>query len=354
MKVYVWLAGVALVGACGSEPKAEASPAAAAPPAAVLGASDVAIAERRDVIVGVPVSGTLEPAVDVRITAPVPELLDVVLVKEGEAVQRGQVLARFRSDLVRATALSAEARQRFAAADYERMQNLFKEGAVAQRDVENAEAALRAAEAAAAQASQQLEDATVRAPMAGVIAERFVETGDRVKDGDPLFRLVNTRQLEFAASVPSQFIGDLRPGMPVSLVVTGIAGQTLRGQVSRVNATADQATRQVRVYVTVPNEQRRLVGGLFASGRVITQRLRNTVAVPEAALRSSADSGSHVLLVEEGKIARRAVTTGGRDEVAGVVAITSGLSGGETVIVGAAEGLRPGAAVTVSGREGGQ
>jgi RND family efflux transporter MFP subunit len=353
MKAYAWMAGLALIAACGSEPKAEASPAAT-PPAAVLGASDVAIAERRDVIVGVPVSGTLEPAVDVRIKAPIPELLETVLVKEGQAVERGQVLARFRADLVRATALSAQSQQRLAAADYERMQTLFKEGAVAQRDVENAEAALRAAEASAAQATQQLEDATVRAPTAGVIAERSVESGDRVKDGDPLFRLVNTRQLEFAASVPSQFIGDLRPGMPVSLVVTGIPGQTLSGRVSRVNATADQATRQVRVYVSVPNADRRLVGGLFASGRVITQRIANAVAVPEAALRSAPDSGSHVLLVENGTIARRAVTAGGRDEVARVVAITNGLTGGETVIVGAAEGLRPGDAVSVSGREGGR
>jgi RND family efflux transporter MFP subunit len=346
-------AALGAVAACGGQGNA-APPPAAAPPAAVLGEHDVATVSRADLVVGVPVSGTLEPAVDIRLKSPAPELLEAVLVKEGEAVRAGQVLARFRSGLLRATALSADARARLAAADYDRMRNLLQEGAVSQRDVESAEAALRAAEATAAQARQQLDDATVRAPVAGVIAERSVEAGDRIKDGDPMFRLVNTAQLEFAAAVPSQFIGSLRPGMPVSLAVTGVSGQALGGRVSRVNATADAATRQVRVYVTVPNRGGRLVGGLFASGRVITKRVPGAVVVPQAAVRATPDSGSHVLLVTEGKIARRAVTTGGVDEIARVVEITTGLAGGEVVVVGAAEGLRVGDSVSISGREGGR
>ena len=356
MKRYTVVAVLALAAgaaACGGDGQAETRTAVAAP-AAVLGASDVAIASRTDLIVGVPVSGTLEPGFDVRIKSPIPELLEAVLVKEGEAVQRGQVLARFRTELARANALSADAQQRIAAADYERMQNLFKEGAVSQRDVENAEATLRAAQANAAQAEQKLADITVRAPVAGVIAERAVESGDRIKDGDLMFRLVNTAVLEFAAAVPSSYVGGVRPGMPVSLAVTGVTGVTIGGRVSRVNATADAATRQVKVYVLVPNTGGRLVGGLFASGRVITRQSANALVVPQAALRAAPDSGSYVLLIVDGKIARRPVVAGDVDEVAGVVEITQGLTGGETVVIGAAEGLRDGDAVTVTGREGGR
>lgn len=357
MKRFIGVAFTALtvvVGACGGDGKAETPPAETVRPAQVLGASDVAVATRTDLIVGVPVSGTLEPGVDVRIKSPIPEVLDVVLVKEGEAVGRGQVLARFRQEFVQAAALSADAQQRIATADFERMQNLFKEGAVSQRDVENAEASMRAAQAAATQAGQKLQDATVRAPVAGVIAERAVESGDRIKDGDLMFRLVNTGVLEFAAAVPSTFIGNVRPGMPVSLTVTGLSGVSIGGRVSRVNATADPATRQVKVYVLVPNTGGRLVGGLFASGRIITRQTANALVVPQAAVRAASDSGSYVLIITDGKIARRAVTTGGTDEVAGLVEITQGLNGGETVVVGAAEGLRDGDPVSVTGREGGQ
>ena len=86
-----------------------------------------------------------------------------------------------------------------------------------------------------------------------MIAERAVESGDRIKDGDLMFRLVNTSVLEFAAAVPSAYVTNVTAGMPVSLTVAGLADMAIGGKVSRVNATADAATRQVKVYVLVPN-----------------------------------------------------------------------------------------------------
>ncbi|HEU5321505.1 MAG TPA: efflux RND transporter periplasmic adaptor subunit [Methylomirabilota bacterium] len=319
---------------------------------AVLGPTDVASAARADLIAGVPVSGTLEPAVDIRIASPIPEVVEQVLVKEGQAVRQGQVLARFRTSAVQPAALSAEAQRRLAASDYERMQNLFKEGAVSARDVENAEVSLRAAEATEAQAKKRLDEATVRAPVSGVVSQRAVESGDRVKDGDLLFQLVNTSKLEFEATVPSEYVADVRVGAPVVLAVTGAVDAGLSGRVSRVNATVDPATRQVKVYVTVPNRGGRLVGGLFASGRVVLQQVKGAVAVPQTAVRTDSTGNAYVLIVDAGRIARRDVTVGVTDEQASLVEIKLGLQGGETVIVGAASGLVGGEPVTIAGGEG--
>ena len=161
--------GAAIVMLAASRVGRGAGPEESAPPAAasvVLGRADVATVARADLIAGVPVSGTLKPAVTVEITSPYPEVVTAVLVKEGQAVARGQVLARFRSAALEPAALSAEAQRRIAASDLERMRNLFKEGAVSARDVENADVTLRAAEAAEAQARERLLDATVRAPVA--------------------------------------------------------------------------------------------------------------------------------------------------------------------------------------------
>jgi hypothetical protein len=103
--------------------------------------------------------------------------------------------------------------------------------------------------------------------------------------GDPLFVVADMRELEFEASVPSEFVRVVRPGAAVRLEVTGFETGAIRGKVSRVNAQADPATRQVKVYVTVPNADARLVGGLFASGHVVTQEARKVLAVPTAAVR---------------------------------------------------------------------
>ena len=317
-----------------------------------LGGSDLARAARVDLIAGVPVSGTLDPAVVIRIASPIPEVVEAVYVKEGEAVHQGQALARFRTGAVEPAAISAEAQRRLAASDYERMQNLFKEGAVSQRDVENAEVSLRAAESGEALAKKKLNESTVRAPSSGVISQRAVDSGDRVKDGDLLFQLVNTSELEFAATVPSEYVADMHVGAPVVLAVTGATDAGLSGRVSRVNATVDPATRQVKVYVTVANSDRRLVGGLFASGRIVLRQVKGAVAVPQTAIRHDSAGKVYALVVEEGRIGRREITTGATDEQASLVEILSGLKGGEMVIIGPASGLEPGQRVTVTGGEG--
>jgi len=345
------ISAAALAG-CRSQPgKAEAA-AAGVHAAAVLGPNDVWTAKPGDLIAGVPVSGTLEPGVDIKINSPAPEVLEQVLVEEGQAVGKGQVLARLYTEALAPAAASAQAQKRIAQADYERMQSLLKEGAVSQRDVEVAEVALRAAEAGEALAVRRLQEATIRAPVSGVIAQRLHDAGDRVKDGDQLFRLVNTRELEFEATVPSEYVADVKVGAPASLTVTGQDGKGVTARVARVNATADAATRQVKVYVKVPNGQGRIVAGLFASGRVVTHEVKGALAVPAAGIRRDPQGTTYVLVVAQGKVERRDVTLGVTDEVQGLVEIKTGLQDGDIAIVGPVEGLKVGDLVEIVTREG--
>jgi len=353
MMVLAALGLMVLINACGGDAGSEeARTAGSSRTAAVVGASDVFEAKKTDLIAGVPVSGSLQPAIDIRVNSPVAEILQDVLVREGDAVKKGQVLARFSTRSLAPHAASAEAQRRVAAADFERMKNLFAEGAVSQKDVENAELGLRTAEANAALSTQKLEEATLRAAEAGVIARRLVDAGSRVKDGDHLFQLVNTDQLEFEATVPAQYVADVRVGSPVALIVTGLEGLAVSGRVSRVNAAADAATRQVKVYVSVPNPGHRIVGGLFASGRIVLKEARGAVAIPQPGLKNDDAGKTYVLIIENGRVARRDVTVGLSDEASGMTEITSGLNGGESVIVGPIDGLRVGDQIQLVGREG--
>lgn len=328
-------------GGADAEPNGEAS--------IVLGPSDVATAAVANLTEGVSVSGTLVPTADARLTAPIPDVVEQVLVKEGQRVRRGQVLARMRAEALGPVAASAEAQRRVAEADLTRMRNLEQAGAVSRREVDSAEAAFKAAEAASAQAAQRLDDATVRAPFDGVVAERSVRSGDRVGDGDPLFRVVNTSELEFEATVTAEHAAALEPGLAVDLTVTGLADRALQGRIARVNATADPATRQVRVYVSVPNRDGRLVGDLFASGRVVLRQADHALAVPAPAVRAGAQGGHEVWLVSGGKLEARAVHPGLRDEALNLVQVDA-LQAGDTVLVASAEGLRAGQAVQIAGR----
>jgi membrane fusion protein, multidrug efflux system len=349
------IAGLAMLGfaasglaGCGRGNAGDAARAAGTP-TAILGAEDVATVKRTDLATGVPLSGTLQPGVDIRIAAPIPEMLEEVLVKEGQAVRRNQVLARFRTSAIAPAAASADAHERVAAADFQRMQNLYKEGAIALRDVESAEAALRAAEAERAAVEKKLAEAEVRAPVDGVVATRFVQAGNRVMEGDALFRLVNTRELELEATVPGEAAPVIATGAAVVLDVAGYPAGSVGGRVARVNATADPATRQVKVYVTVPNPGGRMVGDLYASGHVVTTERRATLAIPGAGVRTDADGRSYAWVVAGGALARRPVTVGLRDESRDLVEILGGLAEGDSAVVGHAEGLKEGQKVTVTG-----
>jgi RND family efflux transporter MFP subunit len=339
LSLSVVLLAITLAGCGGkADSKATASPDA---DAALLAPTDLATAARVDLTTGVPVSGTLSPGWEAQITSPFDDVMAEVLVREGQAVGKGQVLGRFSEDLVNANAASAKARLKSAAADYERQKNLLAEGAVSQRDLEAAESGWRAAQAEDAAASQQLSDATVRAPKAGVVTRRSVQTGTRVGKGDPLFVVANTSTLEFEASVPSEYVRVLRPGAAVRLDVAGFDAGAIRGQVARVNAQADAATRQVKVYVNVPNGNGRLVGGLFASGSVVTKEARKVLAVPAAAIRREGDT-SFVWVLANGALDRKPVRVGLRDEARDLIEVLSGLAEGEQVVIGAVEGFMPG------------
>ena len=328
---------------------ANAAPAPAGSSEALLAPSDIAAARRADLAAGVPVSGTLSPGLEARVTSPFEDVLEQVVVREGQRVAKGEVLARYRLGAVEADAASARARLKSAQADHERMRNLFQEGAVSERDVESAEALWRAAQAADAVASRRLSDAVVRAPFAGTVATRSVQTGDRVGAGDPLVVIADTRELEFEATVPSEYVAVVRPGAAVRLSVTGASGD-IDGRVARVNTTADPATRQVKVYVRVPNGGGRLVGGLFASGQVLTRQARSALAVPSAAVRE-AGGKPWAYAVVDGRLARREIRTGVRDEARDLVEVLEGLSAGDTVVTGTLAGLGDGQVVRVTGGE---
>ncbi|HEY5219109.1 MAG TPA: hypothetical protein VIJ16_04830, partial [Gemmatimonadaceae bacterium] len=132
----------------------------------------------------------------------------------------------------------------------------------------------------------------------------------------------------------------------VDFSVTGYPGRVFTGHITRVNPTADPTTRQVGILARIPNSGNALVGGLFAEGRVATETRQAPVvpisAVDEHGIRPL------VMALRQGKVTSVTVELGIRDNVAETVEIRSGLSAGDTILVGAARGLSPGTPVKVN------
>ena len=308
---------------------------------------------------GPAVSGTLEPERKAAIRAQVPGAVLSVTVDQGSHVGRGALLAHIEDAALRESALSARsavasaqvAAER-AQKDLERQERLAAAGAIAERDLESARLANTSAQAQLADAKardtmaqQQLAYATVHAPFTGVISIRSVSAGDVVQPGTALFTEVDPTSMQYEAMVAAEQLSMVRIGAPVTFTVTGYPGQEFRGKVTKMNPVADAATGQVRIVISVPNVAGRLVGGLFADGRVAAER-RVALTAPFTAVDTRGLRPT-VLRLQNGKAQLVEVTLGLRDEEHERHEIVSGVSAGDTLLTGAALGITPGTVVQV-------
>jgi RND family efflux transporter MFP subunit len=277
----------------------------------------------------------------------------------GDAVQTGEVIVRIedvalRDALIsmRSAASTAEQSAALARRNEERAERLFAEGAIAERELEDARLATEAAESQLADvrarlslAQDQLGKATVRAPFAGVVSERPASAGDVVQPGAELFTVVDPASMRLEAGVPSADLDAVAVGAEVEFTVTGYDPITFTGRIVRISPVVDPVTRQIPVVVSIPNRGGRLVGGLYAEGRV-AHRSHTSLTLPLDALDEERVPAT-ALRVHRARVVEVTVTLGLRDEEAERVEIVSGLAAGDTVLRGPARGIAPGTVVEV-------
>jgi RND family efflux transporter MFP subunit len=355
------LGALALAAGCRGGSRAGAEQETAVQPT-VVGPDAIVVLDTTEVRTGPVVGGTLEPERAANVRAEVAGTILQTYAEQGERVAAGALLARIDQRAVEDAYLSAQSQLRSAEASLdlarrnaERSEALAKAGAIAQRDLEQARSALAAAEASVADARARLVAAEktlaytrVRAPIAGVVSERAVSAGDVVQVGAALYTIVDPTSLRLEGTVPAERIAEIRPGAPVPFTVNGYPGRTFSGRIDRVNPTADPATRQVRVYVSIPNTDQRLVAGLFAEGRVGTD-IRRGLFAPVGAVDQRGVLPS-VTRLRGGRAEEVQVQLGLRDPAGDRVELRSGVSAGDTLILASAA-VAPGAPVRVQRME---
>lgn len=328
-----------------------------------LAATDVGVVRHDVVEAGIPITGDLRPIETIGVRARIEGDLTNVFVREGQNVTAGQLLAQFESSEQEVTQASAQADVKSATADVSTAQwnldqsrELFKAGAIAERDLKVAEQTLESSRARLAAANARLKstsnlerDTRVVSPAAGVIDKRLVQTGERVTRGQQLFSLVRNDALELTASVPARSASTVAVGQAVRFQADG---KEFGGRVARVSPTIDPTSRSITVYVQVPNRDGSLKGGTFAAGRVVQRTISNALVVPTPAIRQAQESGqTFVYRIADRTIDVAQVTLGVIDERAGKAEVLTGLADGDRVIVGNVGTLGRGMQVTVLGAE---
>jgi membrane fusion protein, multidrug efflux system len=329
-------------------------------PTLSLAKENIATAAMGKITSGPAVSGQLTPAREATVRAQVGGSILTLTVDRGQPVAEGAVVAQLAArdldeafESSQAGVKSAETALGVARSEETRTASLVKGGALAARDLEMAKNAVAVAEAqlAAAKARQkaawqQVDDTNVRAPIAGIVSDRPANRGDVVSPGTPIVTIIDPSSMRLEALVPSDQIAQVKPGQPVRFSIRGVPDQSLVGKIDRVSPTADPVTRQVSIFVTLPNASGKLIAGLFAEGRVESS-VRTGVVVPLSALDETGAVPT-VTRIRDGKAERVAVTIGARQPETERVEIASGIGAGDVVILGSAKGVAPGTVVTIT------
>ncbi|MBS1175419.1 MAG: macA 1 [Burkholderiaceae bacterium] len=320
---------------------------AKAPPASVVQIKTSELAEVQPTAFNkvLPLSGSLNPYQQTLISARASGEVAQVLVREGQTVNKGDVLAELSTityqaqvDQARAAVNSAQQSLALAQQDYKNNKELLDAGFIAKMALQRIEVNRQSAQSALTQAQQSLviaqrslNDARISAPIAGVVAARKVNVGDTVGIGSPLFSIVNDNTFELASPIPAEQIGQVQVGQSVQLRTAGVANE-FAGTIERVNPAAQAGSRSYMVYVRVFNNGQ-LRSGMFAEGSILLSSRPNILSIPATAVRS-ADGASHVYVVNNGVLEKRNVTVGERasEQIDAPIEITSGLSAGERVV----------------------
>lgn len=269
--------------------------------------------------------------------------------RDGQFVQRGQVLVQLDDTLPRAQMQQAQAQASIARTNLARSRELQSQGFVSQSAVDQNMAAQQVADAQVALAQAQVDRLRVVAPFSGTVGIRRVDVGDYVKDGADIVNLEDLSSLVMEFRLPEQYLGRVRTGQAVEVMVDAMPQNSYKARVEALDSLVAADGRALLVQARIEGSVAQLKPGMFARGRVVFEVRKGAVVVPEEAL---VPLGTRQLLFKvvenaEGVTVSQRIDAKLGVRVGGKVEILEGLKAGDQVVTAGQPRLLRGDAVPV-------
>ena len=277
----------------------------------------------------------------VEITSKASNMVTAVRFRDGEHVNKGEVLVELDGAQARADLAAAEAARADSASQVKRSRELLATKVVSDAQFEQLEATMKANEARVDAARSRVNDTVIRAPFTGRVGLRRVSVGSLVNPGTTITTLDDSSVIKVDFAVPENFLAILRDGLKVYVTAAAFPEREFAGTVAGIDSRIDSVSRSITVRAVVPNPESKLKPGMFLNVRLAPDA-REALMIPEAALMPE-QSRQFLYVVEDGRATRREVRIGRREP--GRVEVVAGLQPGERVIVEGTQKVRDGGAV---------
>ncbi len=306
---------------------------------------EVARVARRSISSFIETNGTLEADNEVDLVASVSAPIVELLVEEGAAVRKGQVLARLDREELQAQLEIARVAVNDATLVYERAKKLYQGLLVSEEEYQQARSSFEAANAQLEANRVQLSFSTITAPFDGLIVARYVDYAQQVSVNTPLFRISDFDPLLCPIQVPERELRQLHLQQPAHLTVEAWPDRRFEAQVLLISPVVAAATGTIKVTLKVRSEGK-LRPGMFARVFLETATRDDALVIPKSALSLESVSDT-VYVADAGVASRREVTLGFRE--GDFVEALSGVALDEAVIVVGQDGLSDGPPIQLLG-----
>jgi RND family efflux transporter MFP subunit len=305
------------------------------------------------------VSGTLVGENEATVVSETNGKIIAVKAQVGDWLAKGQTIVQVENDLkfvaleqAKAQFMTAQTNLEKAQADLKRFEDLFKEQISTQHDIETArlaaraaEAQLKGAEAALKLAQRQFDDTAIKAPLAGRLADRYVNEAAMVMPGDKIGVIVDARNMKLRTSVAENEVAAVKAGQAVEVVADALSGAKFSGKVFSVAQKANQE-RTYPVEILVQNDKTEsLKSGMFGRATIQVANATAAIVVPSESVFSDAARNNYVFVEENGVAKRVNVRLGLKQDDR--VQISDGLAAGARLVVSGQQRLTDGAKVVV-------
>lgn len=329
---------LAALGAAGCGKAPAAAPREVARNVRVLELSATSLAEFHEI------SGPVAPVRGADLAAEESGPITAIRAAKGARVRAGDVLVEQERTILKAEMDAAASQLKTQDFNLDRVRQLHEAGKVSEFDLLNAESAQAQVASLADISRRRWERAAIKAPFAGIVAERFVELGATVTAGQPVARVIDPYRLKLSAYVTDTDIAWVRVG-DAAEVSLGESGERGVGAVTWVGAEADLRTGKFPVEIEIPNPDLSLHAGVIGRARLPRHTVAEAVVVPRDAVLAS-DAGPRVFVVNGDRAAVRDLTLG--EDQGLLVVVREGLRAGEKLVVRGQRELSEGSLVTIT------
>ncbi len=291
------------------------------------------------------VQGNVETDEDVMLTSEMGGLITDILVKEGQKVSKGQVIARVDASMLASNMQELQTRLDYANYMLEKQKELRKRGVGSEFDLETAQNQVNAIKASMNSVSTQQGKAVIKAPFSGIIDQVFASDGQMAGPASPIARLVNNTNVDITATVSEKHLMNIHEGTPIKVSFPNYSDTVLNLTVTNVGNYIEPTNRTFRIMSSIKGNKQ-LLPNMLAEVSITDMKVDNGIVISSKAIMKDQDNKDFIFIAEKNgdgfSVKKKIIKVIEKFEGRALVDAQSGLKEGQMVIVEGAKGVDEG------------